>query len=149
MRTRIISVLLLAAAVIYACGPRSHAAEAPPRKRTAKGAGIEGALNVKVADRVSFALQVTNNAARRVELVFPSGQTYDLAVMDSLGREVWRWSEGRLFTQSLQARVLESAESLSYSAAWKPESLHGSFVAVAYLKSENHPLEQRVAFSLP
>ena len=149
MRTRLLSVLLLAAAVIYACGPRSHAAEAPPRKRAVKGAGIEGALDVKVADRVSFALQVTNNAERRVELVFPSGQTYDLAVMDSLGREVWRWSEGRIFTQSLQSRVLESTESFSYSAAWKPEALHGSFTAVAYLRSENHPLEQRVAFSLP
>ena len=72
-----------------------------------------------------------------------------MAVMDSAGREVWRWSDGRIYTQSLQSRVLESTESFSYSAAWKPEALHGNFVAVAYLKSENHPLEQRVAFSLP
>ena len=65
------------------------------------------------------------------------------------GREVWRWSEGRMFTQTLQNHILERDETVSYGAQWRPDALHGSFVAVASLRSENYPIEQRVHFVLP
>jgi len=58
-------------------------------------------------------------------------------------------SDGRMFTQSLQNRVLEANETLTYEAKWKPASMHGTYVAVASLMSENHPLEQRIEFDVP
>ncbi len=110
---------------------------------------IASSFDVRLDREVNFAFHVTNNAERRLELTFPSGQTYDIVVQDVVGREVWRWSEGRLFTQALQNHILESNETLSYEAAWNPSTAHGTFVAVASLRSENHPLEQRVRFSIP
>lgn len=102
-----------------------------------------------MGDNVEFVLHITNNAQKKLELTFPSGQNYDVTVLDSVGREVWRWSSGRMFTQALQNHVLEANETLTYEAAWNPESMRGAFVAVASLRSENHPLERRVPFSLP
>ena len=54
-----------------------------------------------------------------------------------------------MFTQSLQNRVLEANETLTYEASWKPDARRGKYVAVAQLMSVNHPLEQRVEFDIP
>lgn len=148
MRSRLAVALVISAAVLYACGPRSHA-ETNPRKHSTSGPLVASSLDVAVGNDVQFVLHVTNKAQKRLELTFPSGQTYEVAVLDSLGREVWRWSEGRMFTQALQNKVLEANETMSVEAEWRPVSLRGSFVAVASLRSENHPLERRVPFSLP
>jgi hypothetical protein len=150
MSTRLVPLLLLAAAVAFACGPRLHSKEsAPGHRRSADAPAIGASLDVTVKDRVDFALRVTNNADKRLELNFPSGQTHDIVVLDQAGQEVWRWSQGRMFTQALQNRVLASDETLSYKASWSSEAKHGTFVAVASLRSENHPIEQRVRFTLP
>ncbi|MBV6520689.1 MAG: hypothetical protein MNPFHGCM_00807 [Gemmatimonadaceae bacterium] len=149
MRSRLAVALVIAAAVLYACGPRSHTAETPNRKHGTAGPLVASSLDVAVGDNVEFVLHITNNAQKKLELTFPSGQNYDVTVLDSVGREVWRWSSGRMFTQALQNHVLEANETLTYEAAWNPESMRGAFVAVASLRSENHPLERRVPFSLP
>jgi hypothetical protein len=138
-------VLVLAAA----CGPRARASESAARKRLADGPPVVSSLDVQTDGEVRFALLVTNNAEKRMELTFPSGQTHDIVVLDAAGREVWRWSEGRMFTQALQNRILDANETVSYAAAWEPATRQGDFVAVASLRSENHPVEQRVRFTLP
>lgn len=147
---RLVAALVIAAALAFACGPRARSSDAKRDDRAVSGPPVASSLNVRVADAVAFAFLVTNNAAKRLELNFMSGQTHDLVVLDSVGREVWRWSEGRLFTQAMQNTVLESSETLAYEAEWRPAAAQrGEFVAVATLLSENHPIEQRVTFSVP
>lgn len=110
---------------------------------------MEARLSVTVREQIRLALTVTNGEPRRVELRFPNGQTHDFTVLDSTGRTVWKWSEGRLFTQAMQSRVLEHEEIATYAATWDPGDLRGSFVAVVRLRSENHPVEQRASFDVP
>ena len=112
------------------------------------GDSLAAALDVRVQNGVQLELRVTNNTASKLELLFPSGQTHDFVVVDSIGREVWRWSEGRLFTQVLLNRVLESNGTLAVDAAWKDAVPPGRYVAIATLLSENKPLEQRVPFEV-
>ena len=150
MSSRLVPVLLLTAALAFACGPRSRAnePEVGTRSRTS-GQPLASSLDVRVADGVRFALHVTNEAQKSLELTFPDGQTHDIVVLDAAQREVWRWSDGRMFTQALQTRVLDEDETASYEAAWPARSAHGAFTAVASLRSENHPVEQRVRFVIP
>lgn len=149
MNRSIPAVLLLAAGVVYACGPRAHSAD-PEQRKAASGPPIVASLDVQVGDGIEFGFTVTNNAARKLELRFPSGQTHEIVVMDSAGREVWRWSDGRMFTQALQNRLLDSRASLSWREGWRTRSLSpGRYVAVASLLSENKPLEERVEFTIP
>ncbi|MFN8665785.1 MAG: BsuPI-related putative proteinase inhibitor [Gemmatimonadaceae bacterium] len=148
-RSLVVALLSLLATSATACGPRSHAAEPAARKRVAGGPPIASSLDVQLRDAVSFAFHVTNNATKRLELTFPNGLTHDLVILDDAGREVWRWSEGRMFTQTLQNHVLETNETVSYAAEWSPAEHHGAFTAVARLNSENYPVEQRVRFTLP
>ena len=95
-----------------------------------------------------FALAVVNTADKRVEVNFPDGRTRDFAVYDAAGREVWRWSRGRLFTQVMQNRLLAARDSAVYAEAWRAPA-PGRYTVVAELKSANHPLRRVAAFVVP
>lgn len=140
------SGLLLATLVLIAsCGPRSRSAD-PERNETRDGP-IGTTLDVRIRDGIEFTFQVTNYESK-VELLFPSGQTHDFAVVDSAGRVVWRWSEGRMFTQAIVNKILDTHSSLAWDAAWREVVPPGRYVAVASLLSENKPLEERVSFEV-
>ncbi len=162
MSTRYIVPLLCAAAIAFACGPRQRSSEAvaaatagtapmhPKRQRVKHdGPPLASSLDVSVTAGVGLAFHVTNNSEKRMEINFPSGQTHDFAVLDSTGRTVWRWSEGRLFTQALRNQVLAVGETATFSGRWNPGDRRGTFTAVATLTSDNHPIEARVDFTVP
>src|SRR5688572_7920624 len=118
MSSRFLISVLCVAAVAFACGPRAHNEASAPRKNKSSvakvvdtsapvvvqqqsmpkaqspkpKAAVVAQLYVHAADStVRFALHIVNASKKQVELTFPSGQTYDFVVIDSLGREMWRW----------------------------------------------------------
>lgn len=148
MLSRIAVPLLAAAGFVFACGPRTPSPIAGARPRSGADKGIVSHVMVDTAKgTVRFAIAVTNDSPRRVELMFPDGRTHDFAVLDSAGREVWRWSQGRLFTQAMQNRLLDAHDSTVYDEQWEPPK-PGRYTLVAQLHSENHPVQQRVEFAL-
>ena len=106
-------------------------------------------LDVTVRDGVTLALHVTNTADKRVELQFSSGQTHDFIILDSKGREVWRWSADRMFTQALQNKLLDPRETVTYEEEWDAAGRKGRFTAIGKLTSTNYPVQERVEFTLP
>jgi intracellular proteinase inhibitor BsuPI len=167
MNTRLAISLLIAGALAFACGPRSHSeapaalasaipvnTSAPPvpekitRRTAAKAsaAKVEHSFDVQVSQRaVRFVLDVTNAGAKHVELDFVSGQAYDFVVVDSVGREVWRWSADRLFTQGVQNKQLSRGESMQARETWTRPA-PGRYTAIATLRSANFPVEERADF---
>ncbi len=144
-----ITVSLLAAAVLaFACGPRSPSPVATTRPRKALETGVTSHVMVDTTRGVvRFAIEVANDSRKRVELNFADGLTHDFIVLDANGREVWRWSAGRMFTQGMQNRLLEAHDAVVYAEQWKPET-KGRYTLVAQLHSENYPVRQRVEFAL-
>jgi hypothetical protein len=138
----------------FACAPRGHGNDAAARAARTQHSGaprIESALHVRAgasAGGVRFDFRVTNAGGGKVEMRFPSGQTHDVVVLDTTGREVWRWSSGRLFTQVLQNRILRAADTLAFDERWN-HAPRGQYVAVARLASANYPVEERAAFVVP
>ena len=94
---------------------------------------------------VRFSLNVVNATRKNVEVNFASGQAYDFVVVDSVGREVWRWSTGRIFTQSVRNNLLGKGESIDAAETWSPAQ-PGKFTAIAKLTSSNYPVEEKVVF---
>jgi hypothetical protein len=159
MNSRLLIPLLLAGAVALACGSgtRSHseaAAVTPTVKSTSVAiktgsAPIASEFKVRPHPKaLEFALHVTNPTKKSVELVFPSGQEYEFSVMDSTGTEVYRWGTGRMFTQSLQNRLLDGGETMRIEERAEKTLPVGSYTAVATLRSTNYPMEQRFSFQL-
>ena len=152
MHSRFAIALLAAGGIAFACGPRPHESEAasaaaPGARPIAGAAGLATTLELSVSSTVDLRLHITNATSKKVELTFPSGQTHDFYIIDDAGREVWRWSTGRMFTQSVQNRLIDSGATLSYVDRWEGPLAPGNYTAVAVLLSSSHPTEQRVEFS--
>jgi hypothetical protein len=160
--------LLCVGAIALACGPRAQSQAslvslnlakrtAPPRQQEQRAARKKESSVTKITPSFAvqvdggtlhFSLDVTNVGKKNVELTFPDGQTHDFAVLDSAGREVYRWGASRMFTQSLQNRTIEDGETLRIAESATPSLPHGSYVAVATLRSTNFPMQERVTFEL-
>lgn len=97
---------------------------------------------------VRFTLDLTNAGTRGVELLFPNGQEYEFVVLDTMGHEVWRWSRGRMFTQSVQTRMLDAGDTMRIAERASPALPRGTYVAVATLRSTNVPRHERARFQL-
>jgi len=150
MNGKIAFVSLSAAALVtaFACGPRPRTNETARATHARSSApALTPTLDVNVKDGVQFAFRVTNTGEKKLEVNFKSGQTHELVVVDDAGREVWRWSRGHLFTQSLQNRVLRSSDALDWDATWS-DAPKGKYTAIATLASNNFPVEQRAEFTV-
>ena len=150
MKGRITFGLICAAVLAFACGPRTStgdvsATRAARAKNPAGGPALVSSLDVVVKNGVALGFKVTNAGLKRIEVNFPSGKTHEVVVIDSLGREVYRWSDGRMFTQSLQNRVLHASDTLAFDAVWR-DAPAGRYTAIATLASENFPMQQRTEF---
>lgn len=145
--------MMVVALLAYACGPRSGTPVASSRPAVSQPAarldrGITSSVMVDTSrGDVRFVIAVENGSRKQVELDFPNGRTHDFAVYREDGTEVWRWSNGRLFTQGMQNRLLDARDSVMYTERWRPAA-KGRYTLVAQLLSENYPVSQRVAFAL-
>ena len=155
MDNRLILPLLCAASVAFAATPFSHNEKsiATARHSAEKTAPIVTTFDItrprEDADKLRFTLNVHNNTSKMLELRFPDGQTHDFVVKDFAGKEVWRWSEGRMFTSAMRSETLKGKGETAFEESWNSKGQHGSFTAVAVLRSNNFPVETSVQFMLP
>jgi len=156
MDNRLILPLLCAASVAFAAAPLSHNEKsiATIKHHDAEmSAPIVTTFDITRpnddADKLRFTLNVRNNTTKMLELRFPDGQTHDFVVKDFTGKEVWRWSEGRMFTSAMRSETLRGKGETVFEESWQTNGQHGSFTAVAILRSDNFPVETRVQFVLP
>lgn len=135
--------VLLAVFLLAACTPMMTGTPDPHPE-------LAASLQVTPAEgTVAFALQVTNASDTPVELVFPTGQSFDFLVLRD-GQEVWRWSLDRMFTQAIREETLPPGETLHYRAEWDARAARpGEYRAVGRLTSTSHPVEQSSTFTLP
>jgi len=157
MHNRLILPLLCAASVAaFAASPFSHDGKSiatTKRHSEEKAAPIVTTFDITRpkddADKLRFSLRVTNNTPKMLELRFPDGQTHDFVVKDFAGKEVWRWSEGRMFTSAMRSETIKGKGETTFEESWNPKGQHGAFTAVALLRSNNFPVETTVQFVLP
>ncbi len=155
MDNRLILPLLCAASVAFVAAPFSHNDRpiATARHSAEMAAPIVTTFDITRpkddADKLRFTLNVRNNTSKMVELRFPDGQTHDFVVKDFAGKEVWRWSQGRMFTSAMRSETLKGKGETAFEESWDSKGQHGSFTAVAVLRSNNFPIETSVQFVLP
>jgi len=150
MTNRLIIPLLCAASVVaFARGNAGHSSKttSATSERRSKEL-LTSKFTVNAGSRVEFNLDVRNNSLKMVELRFKDGKTHDFYVQDASGKEVWRWSKSRMFTQGVQNKLVKSRDVAVFSEQWVPSNARGKYTAYAVLPSENHPIEEHVEFDL-
>lgn len=137
----------MCAAIVFACAPRTALVgaaddDAPEKPSTDVRPSRDGGFGATVINaqdngQATFTFAVTNYG-ERTEVRFASGQTHDFVVLDEREREVWRWSDGRLFTQSLQTRQVRTGDVMRFEGTWR-DARPGTYHIVAVLNSDTHP----------
>ncbi|MCU4740061.1 BsuPI-related putative proteinase inhibitor [Natronoglomus mannanivorans] len=110
---------------------------------------LEGELDVSVSadgNDVRFAFTVHNTGSGTADLQFPDACKADFAVLDE-GREVWRFTDGRVFAQMIGEASIPPGESITYDGTWD-DPQNGEFTAVAELCARNEQCEARAEFSV-
>lgn len=108
---------------------------------------LTGTLSVTVGDdAVEFELAVENDGEEAVEVTFRDGGKIDVVVSTD-DEAVWRFRDGRMFTQVIQTDRIDPGEERTYGVAWEtPRS--GSYSATATLEATDTDLEASREFSV-
>ncbi|MYL32260.1 hypothetical protein GLW08_05750 [Pontibacillus yanchengensis] len=69
-------------------------------------------------EQVTFDFSIKNTADKQVELGFSSGQQYEVVVKNKKGEEVYRYSQGKAFTEALTSKKVKAEESVAWKQAW-------------------------------
>lgn len=95
-------------------------------------------------DTLRARYRVMNTGVEPVDVPFPTGQHVEFVVRTSDGREVWRWSKGRVFTQMGSSLHLEPGKLYAFEAEVPLGSLKGdAFTLEAYQPSSDEEWGRR------
>ena len=108
---------------------------------------LEGTLDATSADgTVQFTLTVENTGDDPVTAQFSNGCRADVAVVDD-GTEVWRYTDGRMFTQVLGSEEFDPGETRTFDVEWD-DPTPGSYTAVGELTAANCSCEAETTLSI-
>jgi len=113
---------LLAAALVGLAAAPNGRCRSSPAGRSLEVTLTTPAATVGAGEPIVMTLSVTSRARKPVDLRFRSGQRYDFAIRDGKGKVLWRWSDGRVFTQALGAETIAPGTTLSWQETF-PETL--------------------------
>ncbi len=100
---------------------------------------IDGLGELVAGEPVSWRLTVTNATDEGVTLVFPSGQQGDVALVDGDGTEVYRWSDGMMFSQALVETPLEAGAEVTFELPGDLDVDPGTYLLTASVPSDPAP----------
>ncbi|WP_017185447.1 BsuPI-related putative proteinase inhibitor [Alkalibacillus haloalkaliphilus] len=113
-------------------------------------------------DNVKFNMKLTHEGDEDLTLSFSSGQKFEIVVTDPNGEEVYRFSEGMMFTQAIETSELSPGDELDFQDSWdytkdgvKVDS--GEYEATIELmvyevngeEIQEHPFKEDVTFEVP
>lgn len=130
------------------CYPPSDSLAQPPVK-VRPSAELPATLSVTVNGDVTLTFTVKNPSAAPVKVVYPSGQKFDFAVIDSTtGKSVWQWSASRSFVQAQGEDTVPAGGALTFVATWTPPK-KGLYLASARLTSTSHRSQAYASVVVP
>ncbi|WP_456275896.1 BsuPI-related putative proteinase inhibitor [Bacillus sp. AK128] len=82
-------------------------------------ADFEATLEVNsTEEEVMFTIHLQNKSNEPTDLTFSSGQKFEIVVRNAEGKEVYRFSKGRMFTMALETLKLDAGEKLTFEDKW-------------------------------
>jgi hypothetical protein len=83
----------------------------------------------RAGEPVKITLSVANKSLKDADLLFGSGQSYDIMITDKSGHDAWHWSRGKVFSMAIRNKKIEPRQTLKYLIIWKQLDKNGLPVA--------------------
>ncbi len=142
------AMFALVGAVVLRVGEAPDISEAQGEKMRESGFGVYLTTDRPIysADQpINAELCVFNRTEEKAMLSFRSGQRYDFVVSDSGGKEIWRWSRGRMFIQMLGQETLGPGKTqLSYRQTYAGKLAPGTYKLTGTVTASNRPTSASV-----
>lgn len=98
---------------------------------------------------ITFTLRAVNESSNPVRLGFRTSQRFDLVIKDAHGREVWRWSAGRVFAQVLGEETLSaSGGELRFQVTVEREFSRGVYTVTGVIPALEGELSVRTTVTI-
>ena len=131
-------LLILLAAPVQTCGSEPAPTEAADLEThlTLKNASGKESTTFRAGEPLTLVVTIRNESDAIRTLALPSSQTCDFVISGPAGKEIWRWSAGRMFAQMLTEVTLGAGESREFVATWdqttkdRPSLAPGEYQAV-------------------
>lgn len=120
-------IVTLIAFLVSGCG-----SSAGPQKTTQTATSVSGTLregdfsvtlvaeprSAAAGKGFSLTLSIRNLSDKSRSFELSSGQAFDFLTFNSEGAQVWRWSDGMMFTQALGTDTIEAGGVKDFKASW-------------------------------
>lgn len=95
---------------------------------------------------VNLQVIIENNNSEDIELTFASGQKYEITVVRN-DQEVYKYSEGKSFTQAKQSIIIQSQSSVEWTEVWELDNdlTTGEYKAEVEVLASNVTTEKLLA----
>jgi hypothetical protein len=87
-------------------------------------------------EAVDVTLNVMNRGTVPAQLTFPTAQRYDVLIHDAQGRQVWRWSDGKMFAQVLGEETIQPGRRLVYRVRVRDTLAPGAYRVTGVIPAE-------------
>lgn len=110
-------------------------------------------VDVDIIDRqAKIAITLTNHSNEIKKLEFPTSQKYEIIITDENNQEVYRYSEGKMFTQALEYAIIKQGESIKWEEIWdysNKEITPGVFeVQISIIPANNKELTKKESIEI-
>lgn len=146
----IIGVVMFAlfGAVVLRVGKVPDISEAQGEKMRESGFGVSMTTDRAVytaGQPINIELRVLNRTGENVTLQFRNGQRFDFAIAESGGKEIWRWSRGRMFTMALGTETLGPGRTeVTYKETHTGRLAPGTYKVTGTVTASNRPMSGSV-----
>jgi hypothetical protein len=73
----------------------------------------------RAGEPVKITITVANQSPKDADLLFGSGQNYDIMITDKGGHDIWHWSHGKVFTMAVRHVKIPPGQNIKYTIIWK------------------------------
>jgi hypothetical protein len=110
---------------IWAIGKNSSADANTPETN----ASFETKARYEIQDsQIAFYFELLNLSGVPQTLTFNTGQQFEITVTDENGKEVYRYSDGKVFTEVIWEKTINAGESLKWQDVWDMTDKEGNKV---------------------
>lgn len=106
-----LSILFVLMLLLSACGQQNERQEGETMPIFTVDAREE-------TEQVTFVLMMKNETEDEITFEFPSSQLYEITVLNDEGKEVYRYSTGKMFTQAIQTESISAKDVKVWEESW-------------------------------
>ncbi|MGI6225629.1 MAG: BsuPI-related putative proteinase inhibitor [Peptococcales bacterium] len=98
---------------------------------------LETRVNYEIQEgKTVFSFALTNHSNQTKKLQFNSGQQFEVVITDEKGKEVYRYSDGKFFTQALIYQDLKPNQSINWQDTWDMTNKDGQTLTSGNYRAE-------------